>query len=52
MYTIPFTASRWRLAQSKPRTEPQSWDIKARARARPGPLEGGVEVAAMLNEAI
>src|SRR5215831_18434129 len=25
MYAIPFTASRWRLAQSKPRAEPQSW---------------------------
>src|SRR5215475_8081452 len=25
MNAIPFTASRWRLAQSKPRAEPQSW---------------------------
>src|ERR1700750_2953258 len=25
MYATPFTASRWRLAQSKPRAEPQSW---------------------------
>src|SRR6516225_5278218 len=25
---IPFTASRWRLAQSKPRAEPQSWMTK------------------------
>src|SRR2546429_3261488 len=25
MYAIPFRASRWRLAQSKPRAEPQSW---------------------------
>jgi hypothetical protein len=28
MYAIPFTASRWRLAQSKPSVEPQSWMTK------------------------
>ena len=28
MHAIPFTASRWRLAQSKPRAEPQSWMTK------------------------
>ena len=28
MYAMPFTASRWRLAQSKPRVEPQSWMTK------------------------
>src|SRR5262249_17598131 len=29
MNAMPFTASRWRLAQSKPRAEPQSWMTKA-----------------------
>src|SRR5580704_6413266 len=28
MNAIPLTASRWRLAQSKPRAEPQSWMTK------------------------
>src|SRR5215472_7703776 len=28
IYAIPFTALRWRLAQSKPRAEPQSWITK------------------------
>src|SRR5262245_29829505 len=28
MNAIPFPASRWRLAQSKPRAEPQSWMTK------------------------
>src|SRR6516162_7448831 len=28
MNAMPFTASRWRLAQSKPRAEPQSWMTK------------------------
>src|SRR5262245_49328456 len=28
MYAIPFTDLRWRLAQSKPRAEPQSWTTK------------------------
>src|SRR5690348_14083375 len=52
MYAIPFMASRCRLAQSKPRAEPQSWMTRVTPLAHIQGLEQGVEVAAVLDEAI
>ena len=52
MYAIPFTASRWRLAQSKPRVRTPVMDDQGYALAHIESLEQGVEVAALLDEAI
>src|SRR5213078_4605141 len=51
MYAIPFRASRWRLAQSKPRAAPVM-DDEGDPLVHIQGLEQGVEVAAVLDEAI